>query len=122
MAKLNKMELRAVAGSILKEVKEAKLSKLVQEWEQKTLEAESSEMYKELQTWLEKHSLLQKDVINTYHLNLALGLLTPKPTVQSVIGLPTIQNIVDKLIIGQITDTNITSLMESIKQELLTSN
>ena len=121
MAKLNKMELQAVAGSILKQVREAKLPKLVQEWEQKTLEAESSEMYKELQIWLEKHSLLQRDVINTYHLNLALG-LTPKPTVQSVIGIPTIQNIVDKLIIGQITDTNINSLMESIKQELLTSN
>ena len=120
MAKLNKMELQAVAGSILKQVREAKLPKLVQEWEQKTLEAESSEMYKELQIWLEKHSLLQRDVINTYHLNLALG-LSPKPTVQSITT-PTIQNIVDKLIIGQITDTNINSLMESIKQELLTSN
>ena len=112
MAKLNKMELQAVAGSILKQVREAKLPKLVQEWEQKKLEAESSEMYKELQIWLEKHSLEQKGVINTYQLNLALG-LTPKPT---------IQNIVDKLIIGQITDTNINTLMESIKQELLTSN
>ena len=120
MAKLNKMELQAVAGSILKQVREAKLPKLVQEWEQKTLEAESSEMYKELQIWLEKHSLLQKGVINTYQLNLALG-VTPKPTVQSIVT-PTIQNIVDKLIIGQITDTNISSLMESIKQELLTSN
>ena len=120
MAKLNKMELQAVAGSILKQVREAKLPKLVQEWEQKTLEAESSEMYKELQTWLEKHSLAQKSVINTYSLNLALG-VTPEPTVQSIVT-PTIQNIVDKLIIGQITDTNINSLMESIKQELLTSN
>ena len=120
MAKLNKMELQAVAGSILKQVREAKLPKLVQEWEQKTLEAESSEMYKELQTWLEKHSLAQKSVINTYQLNLALG-LTPEPTIQNIVT-PTIQNIVDKLIIGQITDTNINSLMESIKQELLTSN
>ena len=33
MAKLNKMELQAVAGSILKQVREAKLPKLVQEWE-----------------------------------------------------------------------------------------
>ena len=120
MAKLNKMELQAVAGSILKQVREAKLPKLVQEWEQKTLEAESSEMNKELQIWLEKHSLLQKNVINTYQLNLALG-VSPKPTVRSI-ATPTIQNIVDKLIIGQITDTNINSLMESIKQELLTSN
>ena len=120
MAKLNKMELQAVAGSILKQVREAKLPELVQEWEQKKLEAESSEMYKELQTWLEKHSLLQEGVINTYQLNLVLG-LTPKPTVQNIVT-PTIQNIVDKLIIGQITDTNINSLMESIKQELLTSN
>ena len=120
MAKLNKMELQAVAGSILKQVREAKLPKLGQEWEQKKLEAESSEMYKELQIWLEKHSLEQKGVINTYQLNLALG-LTPKPTVQNI-ATPTIQNIVDKLIIGQITDTNINSLMESIKQELLTSN
>ena len=119
MAKLNKMELQAVAGSILRQVREAKLPKLVQEWEQKTLEAESSEMYKELQIWLEKHSL-EQSVINTYHLNLALG-VTPKPTVQSIVT-PTIQTIVDKLIIGQITDTNISSLMESIKQELLTSN
>lgn len=120
MAKLNKMELQAVAGSILKQVREVKLSKLVQEWEQKTLEAESSEMNKELQIWLEKHSLLQKNIINTYQLNHALG-VSPKPTVQSI-ATPTIQNIVDKLIIGQITDTNINSLMESIKQELLTSN
>ena len=120
MAKLNKMELQAVAGSILKQVREAKLPKLVQEWEQKTLEAESSEMNKELQIWLEIHSLLQKNIINTYQLNLALG-LSPKPTVQSI-ATPTIQNIVDKLIIGQITDANINSLMESIKQELLTSN
>ena len=120
MAKLNKMELQAVAKSILKQVREAKLPKLVQEWEQKTLEAESSEMNKELQIWLEKHSLLQRDVINTYHLDRALG-LSPKPTVHSI-ATPTIQNIVDKLIIGQITDTNINSLMESIKQELLTSN
>ena len=78
------------------------------------------EMNKELQIWLEKHSLLQKNVINTYQLNLALG-VSPKPTVQSIVT-PTIQNIVNKLIIGQITDTNINSLMESIKQELLTSN
>ena len=120
MAKLNKVELQAIARAILKQVKEAKFPKLVQEWEQKTLEAESSEMNKELQIWLEKHSLEQRDVINTYHLNLALG-ITPKPTVQSI-ATPTIQNIVDKLIIGQITDTNISSLMESIKQELLTSN
>ena len=67
-----------------------------------------------------KHSLEQKSVINTYYLNLALG-ITPKPTVQSIVT-PTTQNIVDKLIIGQITETNIISLMESIKQELLTSN
>lgn len=120
MAKLNKMELQAVAGSILKEVKEAKLPKLIQEWEQKNLEAESSEMYKELQTWLEKYSLVEKNVINNYQLNLVLG-LTPKPTIQSVTGV-SIQSIIDKLIIGQITDTNINSLMESIKQELLTSN
>ena len=120
MTKLNKMELQAVAGSILKQVREAKLPKLVQEWEQKILGAESSEMNKELQVWLEKHSLEQKSVINTYHLNLVLG-VTPRPTVQSI-ATPTIQNIVDKLIIGQITDTNINSLMESIKQELLTSN
>ena len=117
MAKLNKMELQTVARAILKQVKEAKFPELVQEWEQKKLEVESSEMYKELQVWIEKHSLEQ---INTYYLNLALG-VTPEPTVQSVVT-PTIQNIVDKLIIGQITDTNISSLMESIKQELLTSN
>ena len=120
MAKLNKMELQAVAGSILKQVREAKLPKLVQEWEQKTLEAESSEMYKELQIWLEKHSLEQRNVINIYYLDFVLG-ITPKPTVQNIVT-PTIQNIVDKLIIGQITDANINSLMESIKQELLTSN
>ena len=120
MAKLNKMELQTVARAILKQVKEAKFPELLQEWEQKKLELESSEMYKELQVWIEKHSLEQKSVINTYYLNLALG-VTPEPTVQSVVT-PTIQNIVDKLIIGQITDTNISSLMESIKQELLTSN
>jgi hypothetical protein len=49
MAKLNKMELQAVAGSILKQIKEAKLPILVQEWEQKKLEVESTEVYKELQ-------------------------------------------------------------------------
>jgi hypothetical protein len=117
MAKLNKMELQAVAGSILKQVKEVKLPILVQEWEQKKVEVESSEAFRELQDWLNKHSLKEKSVINTYQLNFALG-LEQKPT--QVIGLPTTQQIVDKLIIGQITDANINSIIESIKQELLT--
>lgn len=117
MAKLNKMELQAVAGSILKEVRDAKLPQLIQEWEQKKIEVESSEAYTELQDWLKKHSLENEAVINTYHLSLALG-LGPKPTI--VNGLPSVQSIVDKLIIGQISDDNINSLMERIKQELLT--
>ena len=110
------MELQAVAGSILKEVRDAKLPQLIQEWEQKKIEVESSEAYTELQNWLEKHSLKEL-VINNYQLNLALG-LGQKPT--TVGGLPSVQSIVDKLIIGQITDANINSLMERIKQELLT--
>ena len=117
MAKLNRMELHAVAGTILKQVKEAKLPQLVTEWEQKKLEVEQSEAWLELQVWLQKYKLEEKSVINTYQLNLALG-LNQKPT--TVAGLPTMQNIVDKLIIGQISDTNITSLTEGIKQELLT--
>jgi hypothetical protein len=116
MAKLNKMELQAVAGTILKQVKEAKLPQLVTEWEQKKLEVEQSEAWLELQAWLQKYELNEKGIINLYHLNLALG-LNQKPT--TVAGLPTIQNIVDKLIIGQISDTNITSLIESVKEELL---
>jgi hypothetical protein len=117
MAKLNKMELQAVAGSILKEVRDAKLPQLIQEWEQKKIEVESSEAYTELQNWLEKHSLKKESIINNYQLNLSLG-LGQKPT--TVGGLPSVQSIVDKLIIGQITDANINSLMERIKQELLT--
>ncbi len=116
MAKLNKMELQAVAGSILKQIKEAKLPILVQEWEQKKLEVESTEVYKELQAWIKKHSIEEGTVINNYHLNRVLG-LNPKPT--TVSSLPTIQNIVDKLIIGQITDSNISSLTQAITQELL---
>ncbi len=110
------MELQAVAGSILKQIKEVKLPILVQEWEQKKLEAESTEVYKDLQAWLKKHSLEENVVINTYQLNRLLG-LDPKPN--AVTGLPTIQNIVDKLIIGQITDSNISSLTQAITQELL---
>lgn len=117
MAKLSKMELQAVAGSILRQVKEVKLLTLVQEWEQEKIEAESSEAYLELRAWLKKYSFEQELVINTYQLNLALG-LSQKPT--QVKGLPTMQNVVDKLIIGQITDNNIVSLMQSIKEELLT--
>jgi hypothetical protein len=117
MAKLNKMELQAVAGSILKEVRDAKLPELIQEWEQKKVEVESSEAYIELHSWLEKHSLKKENILNGYQLNLALG-LGQKPN--TVNGLPSTQNIVDKLIIGQITDANINSLMEIIKQELLT--
>jgi hypothetical protein len=120
MPKLNKMELHALAGSILRQLKEAKLPKLVQEWEHKKQEAESSELYKELQIWLKKHSLQEKHVINNHQLSLVLG-LSAKPT-QVTQGLPTLQNIVDKLVIGQITDTDITSLVESVKQELLISN
>jgi len=115
MAKLNKMELQAVAGSILKEVKAVKLPQLIQEWEQKKLEVESTEVYKDLQAWLKKHSLEEEPVINTFQLNRLLG-LNPKPT---SVNLPSVQSIVDKLIIGQITDSNITSLAESIAQELL---
>jgi hypothetical protein len=117
MAKLNKMELQAVAGSILKEVRDAKLPQLIQEWEQKKIEVEASEAYTELQNWLSKHNL-DKSIINTYHLNFSLG-LNSKPTV--VGGLPSVQSIVDKLIIGLISDANISSLMERIKTELLTA-
>lgn len=116
MAKLNKMELQAVAGTILKRVKEAKLPQLVAEWEQKKLEVEQSEAWLELQAWLQKHELNEKSVINLYQLNLALG-LKQKPT--TVADLPSVQSVVDKLIIGQINDTNITSLIESVEEELL---
>lgn len=119
MAKLSKMELQAVAGTILKQVKEAKLPELVAEWEQKKLEVEQSEAWIELQAWLEKHNLENKAVINNYQLCLALG-LNQKPT--SVTGLPTIQTIIDKIIISQISEPNILNIIESIKTELLNSN
>lgn len=118
MAKLSKMELQAVAGTILKQVRGAKLPQLVAEWEQKKLEVEQSEAWLELQAWLEKHNL-KRDVINDYHLCLALG-LGQKPT--NVTGLPTTQSIIDKIIISQITETNILTVIDTIKNELLNSN
>lgn len=119
MAKLSKMELQAVAGTILKQVKEAKLPELVAEWEQKKLEVEQSEAWIELQTWLEKHNLENRAVINKHQLNLALG-LESKPT--TVTGLPTTQTIMDKIIISQISEPNILNVIESIKTELLNTN
>lgn len=118
MAKLSKMELQAVAGAILREVKEAKLPSLIEAWEQKKIEVENSEVYLELKNWLKKHNLEEKSVINTYQLNHSLG-LGQKPNIVS--GLPTTQAIVDKLIISQISDSNITSIITSVKEELLTA-
>ena len=119
MAKLSKMELQAVAGTILKQVKEAKLPQLVAEWEQKKIEVEQSEAWTELQAWLEKHNLKRELVINNYQLCLALG-LEQKPT--NVTGLPTTQSIIDKIIISQITEANILTVIDTIKNELLNSN
>ena len=119
MAKLSKIELQAVAGTILKQVKEAKLPELVAEWEQKKLEVEQSEAWIELQAWLEKHNLKSEAVINNYQLSLALG-LGQKPT--NVTGLPTIQAIIHRIIISQITEANILTVIDNIKTELLNSN
>lgn len=125
MAKLSKMELEAVARKIITEVKEAKLPELIEEWERKQLLIESDPLYKKAKKLkLELDEKAGYDTGNSY-VNLSALMVnvfkgSHKPNINTAMPGLSSYNIIDALIIAQVSDTNLTDVIARVKQQFLT--
>ena len=120
--KLNKMEVQALAETIILQIKEAKLPELLTAWELKEAEIRETPAYKTYEAW---HNMYAQDsfkskVTTLEQLKRYLG-LAYKPTL-SIVQAPSVNLVINKIILGQINSPDINTLVEGIKNEFLTVN